>query len=206
MQIIVLVAPIIIPLEIFNVFFRGYSSGNGTALLFLFLINLAIYPIYQGAFILYLASALKNSYLGKNEYYNLSKKIWPTLLIVYITKSLAISLGLLLFIVPGLILAVRLSYAEIYCVLSKSNLNESINRSFKETNDHQLVILSGLLIILLVGMSIIFLIQGLLKSGIGENYITTFIFSLLSYIPVFMSTIFVFRVFDHQNSAKSDTE
>lgn len=145
-----IILPISVPLEIFSVVMEYYFDDENTftasdwlPLLF----EALLYPVYQGAVIFYIASALTDEYLPLKQYYQLSIKFWFPLFFLYLITGGAVFIGSMLLIVPGLIIMSRIAFSEFYCLLHEQSALEAFSSSWDETKDQQWFILKGILLI-----------------------------------------------------------
>ncbi|NVK39597.1 MAG: hypothetical protein HWE39_00010 [Oceanospirillaceae bacterium] len=113
----------------------------------LMLLNLTLLPIYWGATILFLQSVVDNRPLGALTAIRSSLKYWRRLLLTYLMMAVAVTLGLLLFIVPGIVAGVRLAFADYVCVLENRKAGESLRQSWGDTREYFWLLLNGMLII-----------------------------------------------------------
>ncbi len=121
------------------------AMRNAGALLML--LNLTLLPIYWGATILFLQSVVDDRPLRALEAIFASLKYWRRLLLTYLSMVVAVTIGLLLLIIPGIYAGVRLSFADYVCVLENRKVGESLRLSWQQTNDYFGLLLKGMLII-----------------------------------------------------------
>ena len=182
--------PIVLPLTVLSAFLiEDDTTILGS------LIDLAFYPIYQGAVILYIASVVADEKLTLKQYYRVAARSWLALFILYIFTSLAFVLGILLFVIPGFIVFGRLAFAEFHCLLENKSGTESFSLSWETTKPVQVVLIVGLSIIVtgVVGLSI--LVELLLSEfGISSLFISIIADIMLSVTYVLITT-FAFRVY-----------
>jgi len=182
--------PILLPLTILSVFLAENDMTTLGSIM-----GLALYPIYQGAVILYIASVVADEKLTLKQYYRVAARSWLALFILYIFTSLAFVLGILLFVIPGFIVFGRLAFAEFHCLLENKSGTESFSLSWETTKPVQVVLIVGLSIIVtgVVGLSI--LVELLLSEfGISSLFISIIADIMLSVTYVLITT-FAFRVY-----------
>jgi hypothetical protein len=182
--------PILLPLTILSAFLAENDMTTLGSIM-----GLALYPIYQGAVILYIASVVADEKLTLKQYYRVAARSWLALFILYIFTSLAFVLGILLFVIPGFIVFGRLAFAEFHCLLENKSGTESFSLSWETTKPAQVVLIVGLSIIVtgVVGLSI--LVELLLSEfGISSLFISIIADIMLSVTYVLITT-FAFRVY-----------
>jgi hypothetical protein len=182
--------PIVLPLTVLSAFLiEDDTTILGS------LIDLAFYPIYQGAVILYIASVVADEKLTLKQYYCVAARSWLALIILYIFTSLAFVLGILLFVIPGFIVFGRLAFAEFHCLLENRGGTESFLLSWETTKPVQAVLIVGLSIIVIgiVGLGI--LVELLLSEfGVWNGYFSIIVDVLFSVACVLIPA-FAFRVY-----------
>lgn len=161
-------------------------------------LDFAIYPIYQGAIILYIASALTGDYLKKSEYYRLSLKFWRPLMWLYVLCGILIVGGFMLLIIPGLIVLSRVSFSEFYCIFDESSAKDALSNSWENTKDIQWLLLVGILILSLAISGPLWLVEYLLSSIELWNLVLSFVSGVIASFLAPLITIFAFRVFTHE--------
>ncbi len=202
--------PLLIPLNIISMA-AGFYSNDGEQIIWPALIlELMAFPLYQGALIFFLATVIKDKHQNVSQYYRQSMKYWFSLMLLYLLMGLAMMGGFILLILPGLIVAARVAFAEFYCLLHEEAPLDAFKSSWEQSREYQWKILGGLLVI---GLAIIipFAVLEWLVAALGLNgAIYTFISSLLASIISACTTIFCFRVFtlhlDTQSSSGGEEE
>lgn len=196
-----LLVPFIIPLSIISlgIEFVVNEEWYPESLSWLVMaLSFAIYPIYQGAIILYIASALTGNYLKRSEYYHLALKFYRPLMWLYIVGGLMVIGGFILLIIPGLIIVSRISFSEFYCLFDDSSANDAISSSWENTKDVQWLLLAGILILSFAVTAPLWLVEYLLNAIEFWNPVFSFISGLISSFLAPLITIFAFRVFTHE--------
>jgi hypothetical protein len=123
------------------------SSQMHTGTGLLMLLNLTLLPVYWGATILFLQSAVDSRPLSAFQAVALSLKYWRRLLITYLLSGFAVTLGLMLLIVPGIYVGVRLVFADYICILEDKKPIASLRQSWGESEAYFGLLFKGLLII-----------------------------------------------------------
>lgn len=196
-----LLIPFILPISIVSsgIEFAVSEEWHPKSISWLVMVlHFAIYPIYQGAIILYIASAGTGDYLKKSEYYRLAINYYPQLIWIYILSGVAMTVGFMILIIPGLIILSRISFAQFYCLLDTSKAMDALNSSWENTKSIQWLLLSGILILSFAIHFPLWLFEYLLNSIEFWNPILSFVSEMIGYILAPLITVFVFRVFTRE--------
>ena len=190
------IMPFIIPIDIiYTALEFTYEEGNESTYWLASLAGMAIYPIYQGAMILYIASVITGEYLNPKQYYRLALRFWLPLMILYVISSVAMTLGLLLLIFPGLIVLSRISFAEFYCILHNKSGLDAFSESWKETEKDQWLLLKGIIALYIVITLPIVGAEYILETIEIWNPVFSFVSGVVSSLLAPLLTIFSFRVY-----------
>jgi len=93
----------------------------------------AIYPMYTAALILLMAKSANKDQSSNMDLIAASLKLWwPFYLLTVIQLTLGV-IGFFLFIIPGILVLVRLSFAEFYLILNGLTPWEAIRQSVEST-------------------------------------------------------------------------
>ncbi|MTI12350.1 YciC family protein [Sansalvadorimonas verongulae] len=106
--------------------------------------ELALYPIVHSVLILYMAAVIGGQRRSVGECYTYSVSFWPRMMLLTMLSTIAIMAGLSLFVIPGLIIVVRLSLSDMYCMLERTSVTDSIRKSLLHTGSRTWVIFLGL--------------------------------------------------------------
>ncbi len=169
------------------------AARNATALLML--LNITLLPLYWGATLLFLQSAVDNQPLSAFQAVSVSLRYWRRLLLTYLLTGLAVTLGLMLLIVPGIYIGVRLVFADYICVLEDKKPVESLRQSWRESDAYFWLLFKGLLIIfgglLLLEMPFVYLAEASGFSPAPIKAVLSIIFDLMGTLV----TIYGFRIY-----------
>jgi len=116
------------------------SSKNFQALYWVSYV--ALYPIYTAALILFMAKSADKDHPRNMDIIAASLKIWwPFYILTVAHLALGVA-GLFLFIIPGVWIIVRLSFAEFYLILNGLTPWEAIRQSVESTKPYFWYLLS----------------------------------------------------------------
>lgn len=155
------------------------------------MLRLMLLPFYLGGTILYLQSVIDGQPLRPLTAVLSSTRSWGRLLLTYILNALAVSLGLMLLVVPGVYFGVRFAVADYSCVLEGRSPMEAMRQSWTLTPEYFWVLLQGLALL----MGLMFLANMLLNQLLAAQPLPLLLASvLLDFIGVLV-TIYGFRVY-----------
>jgi hypothetical protein len=204
--ILLIIVPVVFPIELFRTYYAesllGQEANLGSDLPVL-LVGLLAYPIYAGGIIFFIASQISGNRLNARSCWLLGLKYWWPFLLLSLLLGVATGLGFVLFLVPGVIVLVRFSFAEFDLLLKGESPPEALRRSWNETRPYFLLILGGYLVIFAAVyvpyFGLIFVLDDLeVDLGIFRVLLDT-LYAVLSVLL----TIFRFRVYDFVNERRN---
>jgi len=204
-----IILPFAIPIEIFTTFFDYNISPDEShpASLIPSVIDLLFYPIYAAATVFYIASVAYGERISRNAAWGFGIRMWRSYLIMYVILTTLVVFGFVL-IIPGFILAARLSFSEFELLLNKKSPLESIRSSWDFSRNYFWLLLRGGVVITLI----VYTPYLTLASLLDKSSIVFWMLDLTSNIAyaalATMYTIFAFRVYDfatkEHNKAKQE--
>lgn len=195
----IIILPIIIPLEIVSALYHAFYASDEFILseqLFPMSLSIAAYPIYSVALIFYIASIISDKPYNTNNLWKLGLHYWLPFTILSILVGLTVAMGLMLFIIPGIILTIRYAFSNFELLLNQQTPLDAMKNSWHTTKDYAWKILSGYIIIT-IGLYLPFylLLSMFEEKSISYWTIHTLIniaFSVLSSLY----TIFAYRIYE----------
>lgn len=155
------------------------------------LLRLTLLPFYLGGTILYLQSVIDHRPLHPLTAVLSSTRCWGRLLLTYMLNALAISLGLMLLVLPGVYFGVRFAVADYACVLERRGPLEAMRQSWEITPEYFWPLLQGLALL----MSLLFLANILLtRAFIEQPLLLILVSALMDFLGVLV-TLYGFRVY-----------
>ena len=158
-------------------------------------------PVYRIAVIVYLASVIDGNIMSRMECWKVGIKYWIPYLALSMILSFVISTGFLIFIIPGVFLAVRLAFAEFELLFNNESPLASLKKSFDMTQPYFGVILRGNLIII-TGL----LVPYILLSGVMPYAVVSVLSIILSITLYIAMTVFSYRVYELVKAENAPTE
>jgi hypothetical protein len=191
----ILIIPILIPVSIFFAL-ANYYFQDIKYIRYLATIPYALtFPLFQSVLILYISSALSGAALHKGQYYGLALRLWVPLAGLYIMTTIALITGFALLVIPALIVMVRTSFSEFYCILYNKSPIEALKLSWHATREYQWVIFAGLAIIWLITNIPLYIVKQFISSMELWNPVSTSLYQLAQSFLALLLTIFYFRIF-----------
>jgi hypothetical protein len=192
-----LLYPLILPIAAINAMFVTSVEVGGEDSSLLLSIELFSYPIIQAAIILYVSSTISGATFSRSQIYQKALKFWFPLFIFYVVYGLAVLMGIIALIVPGLILLVRLMFGEFYIIFNKDNPIDACKRSFHQTKEYQWVLFFGIFLIACLMGFVEYLLNYILTSLGASPAVSSFVFSLVASMLYCLMTIFIYRLFSY---------
>lgn len=154
-------------------------------------LSLLLQPVYRAATIAYLQSVIDEQSMTVSRAYLFAMLNWGRMFLTILLSSLMVGLGLLLVILPGIYVAVRLSFADMFCVLERTSPFDAIGKSWERTDNYFWIILGGSAAIML---GVVFC-QGILSALVGHTPILSTLVDLIFAFLGTLLTVFRFRIF-----------
>jgi len=171
------------------------SEALASSLLWMSMLNLLMMPIYWGATITFMQSTVEGPVYTVSQSLAASLKLWPKLFLVFLLTSACIFFGIMALVIPGLYIAVRLSIADYLCVIEKKTVFESLQTSWKLTDQYGWTIFQGVAFILCAILLTKTIVYSLLETYLSQlsflNPIINSAFDLLNVLVM----IYGFRIY-----------
>ncbi len=130
-----------------------------TILHLFFFINLFAYSIYTGALIFLFSKIIAGDQWNVAECLRTGLNNFPNILAITVISGMLIMLGFMLFIVPGIIISARLSFAAYHIILDGETPIGALKRSYEATRQYMWKIVLSSLIFSIPMLLIFFLIH-----------------------------------------------
>jgi len=193
-----IVLPFAIIMEIFDEFYKvNYISETAVFedTIPILLVHLLIHPFYSVAIVFYLSSIISNKSITVPQVWLLSIRYWPSYLLLSVLLNLFVFSGLLLFVIPGIFLFVRFSFAEFYLLLEQKSPFDAIKYSLFNTKDYFLILFSGFLILGIFTFAPFLMITEALAGSEQEINVASVFASIIFDIVTIIFTVFAFRIY-----------
>lgn len=122
-----------------------------------FSLLLAMYPLYMGRLIKYLAWLIQPAEAPREL--DINAQEWRRLFLVNLLITLAVYCGLALLVLPGLYLAARFAFAEFVALLRREGPVNSIELSWTETSTQAWLLFLGTLVVFACRISLMLLLN-----------------------------------------------
>lgn len=209
-----IVLPIAAPVEIFNALYLYFATSEENVLseqILPMAIYFMAYPVYSVAVVFYITSIISGEG-GRDTrtLWRLGIKYWAQYFILTFIIGIAVTFGLMLLIVPGIILMARYAFAEFDLLLNKSKPLEAIRNSWFLAKNYMWVILGGYVFITVVLFLPSYLISSIFDETSISYWVIDTVLNMAYSVLAVMYTIFAFRVYElaevqHNQSLNQDT-
>lgn len=194
-----IVLPVVVPLQVGLGLYesanmeQGFSMGN---IFLMMLVGFVFYALYMPAVIFYIASVVSGEQRSTGELYQQALKWWGPFLLLLLLVTLLSGVGFMLLIVPGIIVMLKLAFAEFDMLLNDASPLAAMQTSWHLTKGHKGTLFGGYLIITLA-IYVPFIILEAILAGVGMAYwwVTAAVSVVIAVCNLFY-TIFAFRVYD----------
>ena len=171
------------------------SEFSNTVGLILLMATLIIYPLSTGAQISLYAMIIQETQIDLKKCVSRSRKHLFNLLLGSLIYIFLTFLGLLLFVVPGIIIAARLSFYCFFIVLDDLKPADALKKSAQATKEYAWRLANGVIIVgFLMILSLLLTQLFLNQIGLYNLYFGTLVDSLFSILG-WLSLILVFRFY-----------
>ncbi len=194
-----IILPIIIPFELFAAAYQYLVMGDEFVLaeeLFLLATGLAIYPVYAGGLVLFIASVLRREPIDVRTAWRLALANWGRYLLVTILVGTAVMFGFALLVLPGIFLAARLAFSELELLLGGYDPLSAIRQSWQLTREHMWLLAGGFVLITAVLYAPLFLVELLFEPASPAYWLAGSVLNVLVSLFGALYTIFAFRIYD----------
>ncbi len=204
-----IVLPVAIPVDILLGLYQRFYAGDEFVLaeqMPPLLVAAAAYAYYMVAVVYYIASVLADEPIEQDQLKALQKQYFQAYFALGILVGFAVFIGAMMLIVPGVIVACRLAFAEFNLLLGKDKILEAMSHSWDATRDYMWLIFAGYVLISIVLYLPYFYLLGTLAQYDSIYWLVdTFLSIVYSVLNVFY-TIFAFRIFEFAKSNKTPAD
>ncbi len=194
-----IVLPIVAPIEILISLYQGFVVSDEfvpAEQAVPMIVSFLAYPVYSVAVVFYIASVISGQSRSTSELWTLGIRYWQPFIILSLLVTIAVMFGLFLLIIPGVIFAVRVAFAEFELLLNDRKPIDAIKIGWAGTREYMWVILGGYAVITVgIYIPLYFLGAAFNEASSVHGIMTTFINIAYQFLAVFY-TIFAFRVYD----------
>ncbi len=193
-QISTLCLPFLFITTLFDFFLAATYGSTPMALFAPLAFNLLIYPLYTAALIHLMSRRARQEQPKNGELVVSALQQWGPLLLLKGIMIFLIGMGFFLFVIPGIWLAVRLSFAEFYLVLFKVHPRDALQKSMSATKGRFTLIL---MLMLMTYVPILFLglaIDQFVLSMTANDFLRIVISAAWALVGLFVHVV-LFRTF-----------
>ncbi|TDO95777.1 hypothetical protein [Marinomonas balearica] len=172
------------------------DSMTAESLMLPILVSTIVGFLFSALAISYVASVRRGTPSIKNSLLIGMSKIFP-IVMVYLLGGLAITSGLMLFIVPGIILMVRFSLSAYYVVLSNMDAVSALKASWQKTKGYFKIILIAYVAMFVSNIALSEIESFIIELLPALKYLTHFLYMVVAEIVTIIMTIFIYRIFSY---------
>lgn len=194
----IIVLPIVVPIEIISALYQNVVASDSALSkeLIPVFIGLLVNPVYSVAIIFYMVSAISSEKVDTKTLWKMGVKFWLPFLFLSVIMGTAILFGLVLLLVPGILLAVRYSFADFDLLLNKNTPLDAMKNSWNLSREYMWVILGGLTIISIALYVPHYLVSSLFEDSSMASKIFTSATNIIYAVLNVIYTIFTFRIYE----------
>lgn len=200
-----IVLPITIPFEIITTLQQNSINTEELVLadlLLPLLIDSMVYPVYTIAIIFYISSVVADKRIDIKTLWGHGIKFWLPFMIYSIASGIIITIGLILFIIPGLIYIARYAFAPFDLILNENTPFDAMKNSWHTAKDYLWIILGGYIVITVILFSPFYFASQLFTQGSAAMLIFEIISNIALSVLHVMYTVFSYRVYEYAINEK----
>ncbi len=198
--------PMFIVIEAFDVWYVHNYILDQTKLtskiILPILLGMMLYPVYTASLIFYIDAIIHDRPINVMACWRAALVRWVPMFVLYVMYGVVVMLGVLAFIVPGVVFIVRFAFAEFNLLLDQRGPISAMNVSREQTKDVFWLVLGGFLVITVVihgfyyGLILLFQV-----ANVTSQIIDSLLNVLLAVLYLFY-IVFSYRVYHYvQESA-----
>lgn len=186
-----IIGPFVLVMAFFGVFVAGVSIEEFWIFWVYMFVFTCGHSFYMCRVIKYMASAIT----GKEPDLTVSFSEWANLLTVHILYGIAVGVGLIALVIPGIYISAKYGFAEFEAVLNGKAPFKAFGTSWEQTKG---IALKLMLASALVGLCVLLINTGLSMLGeanLAMSMFTGFIAELVSTTSLIFVTVVYFRLY-----------
>jgi len=204
-QIATLCLPFLLLTAAFQYVLNEAYPSNPAAFVAPMLLSLLVYPIYTAALIQLMARRARQEKPGSGELILSALPRWSALLMLRVIIAFLLLLGFSLFVIPGVWIMVRISFAEIYLVLFGLSPREALEKSSRTTAGNFWLILALLALTYLPILILILTMNQVLQNMSPNALLEIAVVTGWSFLELFVPVV-VFRAFMEVTAGKQQAQ
>lgn len=195
----IIILPIVVPIDVLTALYQYFLASEEvqfTEQLVPMIIGFIAYPIYAVGIVFYISSVISGERIDTKTSWRLGAKFWLPYVIMSVFVGVAVALGLILLVIPGIIFAVRYAFSEFDLLLNQSKPLDAMKHSWDLTKEYMWVILGGYVVITLVLYVPYYLIASLFDESSVFYWVLVTVLNIVYSVLGVLYTIFAFRVYE----------
>lgn len=205
----IIILPIVVPIEVLSALYQYFVASENFVFseqLIPMAVGITAYPLYAVGVVFYIASVISGEPIDTKTSWRLGVKFWLPYIVMSVFIGVAIMLGFILLILPGVIFAVRYSFAEFDLLLNQSKPLDAMKNSWDITKEYMWVILGGYIIITIVFYVPYYLIASIFDESSVAYWFLDTASNIIYTVLAALYTIFTFRIYEFSRLQHSKTE
>ena len=186
----------------------GVINPQSGVLSILNIVQIVIGPLFTGGLLLLIANIAKGDHPPHQEMLKQAVPFWMVIFIVSMLTGLAIGLGFIFMIIPGIWLLLRLFLAPLYVVFQNKTAFDAIASSFNESKEHLLPFFQILIPFIVLGVAFLMMVTS--QGGGVPSFLSTTLINLATTFAFIFASIVQFRMYtvyiENQSNDKDDEE
>jgi hypothetical protein len=158
------------------------------------LAGMLLYPLYTGAMILLLTRRTQHETPGNGQLLRAALTLWWPLVVLTFIASAVVFSGLLLLIIPGIWVAVRLAFAEIYVVVEGLMPLAAMRKSHDTTKELFWVILLAVACVYAPLIMLSYLSQWMMETYEDGSVLGVITDTVVAFLGLFVNVV-IFRIY-----------
>ena len=196
-----IILPFVIPVELISGIYKYYFVTVEFDLyeqIFPVSLHFLALPVYSVAVIFYMASKSSGEITDIKSLWVKGLSNWGRYIILYALILISVMLGIIIFIIPGIILGVRLAFADFCLLYNNTNPLVSIKNSWNATKDYKWIIFKGYALIALITFLPYYLLTGLYNESYIPSIVFNSVLNIIYSVVNMVYTIFAYNVYKLQ--------
>lgn len=203
----IIILPIAIPVEIASAIYQTQFMTDPITLSELLIpmsISFFAYPLYGIAVIFYISSRITGEHISTSRLWQLGRKYWLAFIMLQLLSGIAIGLGLMLFIIPGIIFALRFAFAKFELLFMNQHPVDAMKNSWTSTSAYMWDLLAGYLLITIALYIPLYLFVFPFDQESEYFFLVNSVSNIVYAVLSAFYTIFTYRMYEFSCEKKSD--
>lgn len=201
-----IVGPFFLAMSVFGAYINASEPDNS----WMFTLYLTLFAFGQAFYMCRLIKYMASVVTGNEPDLSVSLNDWVRIFGVHVLYGVAVLIGIMALIIPGVYLSARYGFAEFEAALNQRSPFEAMSSSWTQTKEYTTTLMLGVIVVAGGGLVLDLLLTGSQEATYGLALVTGFLAELASAFVVVLMSVFFFRVYvsslDFSGTASSDSE